>query len=119
VGNRQPVFLAPDRRTQRRGEAPGATACAGYGAGWYWGVGAVATLLFFASVVIHELSHALVGNRLGQEVRRITLFIFGGIAQLSREPRSAAFELAITAVGPLTSLMLTGVFWLIASWLAG
>ena len=91
----------------------------GYGAGRYWGVGTVATLLFFASVVIHELSHALVGNRLGQEVRRITLFIFGGMAHLSGEPRSAAVELAITAVGPLTSLTLSGVFWLIASWLAG
>ena len=89
----------------------------GHGAGWYWGTGAVATLLFFTSVVIHELAHALVGRRLGQEVRRITLFIFGGMAHLSREPRSAAVEFAIAAVGPMTSLLLGGVFWLIASWL--
>ena len=83
----------------------------GHGAGWYWGTGAVATLLFFTSVVIHELAHALVGRRLGQEVRRITLFIFGGMAHLSREPRSAAVEFAIAAVGPMTSLLLGGVFW--------
>jgi Zn-dependent protease/predicted transcriptional regulator len=83
----------------------------GYGWGAYWGIGLVATLLFFASVVIHELAHATVANRTGQPVRRITLFIFGGMAHLSREPRDAPTELKIAAVGPLTSLVLGGVFW--------
>lgn len=86
----------------------------GYGWGIYLGVGLVATLLFFTSVLVHELSHAFVANGLGQEVRRISLFIFGGMAHLSGEPRSAGAEFKIAAVGPLTSLVLGGVFWLIA-----
>jgi Zn-dependent protease len=85
----------------------------GYTALQYWGVGFVGTLLFFASVLIHELSHALVANRVGQNVRRITLFIFGGMAHLSREPSSAKAEVQIAAVGPLTSLFLGGTFWLV------
>jgi Zn-dependent protease/CBS domain-containing protein len=89
----------------------------GHGSGQYWSIGAVATLLFFVSVVIHELAHALVANRLGQEVRRITLFLFGGMAHLSREPRSPTSELGIAAVGPLTSLVLGGLFWLTTSWM--
>jgi len=77
----------------------------------YWGISLVATLLFFASVLIHELAHSLVANRVGQNVRRITLFIFGGMAHLSREPSNAVAELKIASVGPLTSLGLGGVFW--------
>jgi Zn-dependent protease len=84
----------------------------GYTRPQYWGIGVVGTLLFFASVLIHELSHSLVANRLGQNVRRITLFIFGGMAHLSREPSSARAELQIAAVGPFTSLLLGAVFWL-------
>jgi Zn-dependent protease len=90
----------------------------GYGAEAYWGIGLVATLLFFASVVVHELAHALVANHHGQPVRRITLFIFGGMAHLSREPRNPSVELQIAAVGPLTSLVLGGVFWLAHLWSA-
>jgi len=83
----------------------------GYGLGQYLVVGAVATLLFFASVVTHELAHSVVANRLGQPVRRITLFIFGGMAHLSREPSNATAELKIASVGPLTSLALGAIFW--------
>lgn len=85
----------------------------GFARGQYWGIGAFATLLFFASVLIHELAHSLVANRVGQNVRRITLFLFGGMAHLSREPSNAIAELKIASVGPLTSLALGGVFWLL------
>lgn len=80
----------------------------------YWIVGLVATLLFFASVLIHELSHAAVGNRLGEKIDRITLFIFGGMAHLSGEPKSASDEIKIAGVGPLSSLVIAVVFWLVA-----
>jgi Zn-dependent protease/CBS domain-containing protein len=83
----------------------------GYSRADYWMVGAVATLLFFGSIVIHELSHAIVANRLGQPVERISLFIFGGMAHLGHEPTNARDELKIAAVGPLTSFVL-GAFFL-------
>lgn len=77
----------------------------------YWIVGLVATLLFFASIVTHELSHAIIANRLGQPVERISLFIFGGMAHLGHEPTSARDELKIAAAGPITSFVL-GTFFL-------
>ncbi len=83
----------------------------GHSAAQYWGISLMATLLFFASVLIHELAHSLVANHVGQNVRRITLFIFGGMAHLSREPSDAVAELKIASVGPLTSLLLGAVFW--------
>jgi len=78
----------------------------------YWVVGFVATLLFFASVLIHELSHASMANRLGANIDRITLFVFGGVAHMSGEPRSANDEIRIAAVGPLSSMVLASGFWL-------
>jgi Zn-dependent protease/CBS domain-containing protein len=86
----------------------------GYSTGSYWLVGLVATILFFGSVLGHELCHAAMGNRLGEEVHRITLFVFGGMAELEHEPRSGMDELKIAAVGPLSSLVMAGIFWLIA-----
>jgi Zn-dependent protease/predicted transcriptional regulator len=80
----------------------------------YWVVGLAATLLFFVSIVIHELSHAIVANQLGQPVERISLFIFGGMAHLGHEPTSARDELKIAAVGPLTSFVLGAIFLAIA-----
>ncbi|HEY0708183.1 MAG TPA: site-2 protease family protein [Polyangia bacterium] len=69
-----------------------------------WLVALLAAGLFFASILAHELAHALVGRRQGVGVEGITLFIFGGVARLKREPPNARAELLMTVVGPLTSL---------------
>jgi Zn-dependent protease/CBS domain-containing protein len=82
--------------------------------GWssltYLAVGALASLLFFASVLLHELGHSALALREGVPVKSITLFIFGGVAQIGREPPTAGAEFRIAIAGPLTSLGLAAVF---------
>ena len=68
-------------------------------------------LLFFASVLIHELAHSLVARSRGIGVRGITLFIFGGVSQFDDEARTAPVAAWVSGVGPLTSLALAGVFF--------
>jgi Zn-dependent protease/CBS domain-containing protein len=84
----------------------------GLGTVTYWWLGVVAALGLFASVLLHELAHSLVARARGVDVNRITLFIFGGVSNLTREPPDAKSEFLIAVVGPLSSLVLGGVLWL-------
>ncbi len=79
----------------------------------YWIIGIVSSLLFFASVVAHELAHSIVARINGIPVKSITLFIFGGIAQITREATKASAELKMAAAGPACSLVLGGLFGLL------
>jgi Zn-dependent protease len=72
----------------------------------YWLAGAVATGLFLASLLAHELGHALVARRAGLRVRGITLWLLGGVAQLEDEPATPRDDLRIAIVGPAISLAL-------------
>jgi Zn-dependent protease/CBS domain-containing protein len=76
-------------------------------------LGAISALLLFGSVLVHELSHSLVAQARGLRVRDITLFIFGGVSNIGGEARTARDEFIISAVGPLTSFLLAGLFWLL------
>jgi len=68
-----------------------------------WVVSVITVLLFFSSILLHELSHSLVAKRLGLPVKSITLFIFGGVSALGAEPTSARQEFQVAIAGPLTS----------------
>lgn len=83
-----------------------------------WTLAIGAAFLFFVSLLAHELSHALVGRVFGVSVRRITLFIFGGMAHMDNEPPSPKSELWMAAAGPAMSLGLGAVATLAASMLA-
>lgn len=70
----------------------------------HWAAGLLASLLFFLCVVLHELAHSLVARWAKVPVRSITLFLFGGVSHIGREPPSPGVELAIAIAGPLASI---------------
>jgi Zn-dependent protease/CBS domain-containing protein len=72
----------------------------------YWGMGGIAALLLFLSVLLHELGHSYVALRYQIPIRQITLFIFGGMAHMEKEPPSPRAEFLIAIAGPLVSLIL-------------
>jgi Zn-dependent protease len=72
----------------------------------YWGMGAVAALLLFLSVVLHELGHSYVAQRYRIPIGQITLFLFGGVAQMRKEPPSPKAEFLIAIAGPVVSFAL-------------
>jgi Zn-dependent protease len=78
-------------------------------------LGVGGSLLFFASVLLHELSHSLLARRRGLPVKGITLFIFGGVSQIEGAAQNAPVEAWVAGIGPLTSLVLGGGFYAVAS----
>ena len=82
-------------------------------------LGVLTSLLFFASIVIHELAHSILAIRNNIPVREITLFVFGGVSQITREATHPRAELSIAVIGPLTSLALAGIFYGLHFLLAG
>ncbi len=83
--------------------------------GWsqttYWTMGVISSLLLFAAVLVHELAHSLVANARGMRVASITLFIFGGVSNLSSEANKPRTEFAMSIVGPLASLAIAAICW--------
>jgi Zn-dependent protease len=82
--------------------------------GLYWAVGIATTVVFFASLLMHEVSHAVVARHNGVGVRRITLWLFGGVSELESEALTPGADFRIAVVGPVTSLVIAGVFGAIA-----
>ncbi|MBT3942364.1 MAG: site-2 protease family protein [Chloroflexi bacterium] len=77
-----------------------------WGEATYWAAAAIAALLLFGSILVHELAHSLVAIARGMSVRSITLFIFGGVSNIGGDTRSARDEFQIAIVGPVSSLLL-------------
>jgi len=74
-----------------------------------------AMLCFFASLLLHELAHSVVGRRFGMRIKSITLFLFGGLAETENEPQSAGVEFWVALAGPAMSLCLAAGFWLLSA----
>lgn len=83
----------------------------------YWAMAGIGALSLFACLILHELGHSLVGQRFGMRIRSITLFIFGGVAELESEPESAKGEFWMALAGPAVSLVLAAGFWVL--WVVG
>jgi Zn-dependent protease len=89
----------------------------GLGSSTYWTIGIVSAIILFVSVFLHELSHSYIAKNNGLPIAGITLFFFGGVSQMSEEPKDASLEVRMAAAGPLTSfaiaIVLGGLWYLI------
>ncbi len=93
------------------GTFPSVPEFAGWGAAGYVLAGLLTAMLFFASIVFHEISHSLVARSGGLKIERVTLFIFGGVAQMTEEPRTPGREFVMAIAGPCASVLLAGLFF--------
>ncbi|MCB0112120.1 MAG: site-2 protease family protein, partial [Caldilineaceae bacterium] len=85
----------------------------GWSTSLYWLTGAATAVLLFVSVLLHELGHSVIALRFKIPVNRITLFIFGGVAEIGGEPPSAWAEFWIAIAGPVVSLVLALLCYLL------
>src|SRR5438132_7364814 len=85
----------------------------GWSTATYWVTSFIASLLLFVSVLLHELAHSFVARRRGLPVKSITLFIFGGVSNIEREPTSPGVEFQMAFVGPLASIVIGVVCFLL------
>ncbi len=87
--------------------------------GWttweYWSVGMVTSIFFFFSVLLHELGHSVVAKKYKYEVKGIKLFIFGGVSEITVEPKSPKEEFLISIAGPIVSILLGVIFYYLAT----
>jgi Zn-dependent protease len=87
----------------------------GLPAATYWWMGIFGALGLFASIVVHEFSHSIVAKRNGLAMKGITLFVFGGVAEMESEPPDAKTEFLMAVAGPLASLAIGAVFYVIGA----
>src|SRR5438093_551754 len=88
-----------------------------WGANVVWVIAILTALLFFAAIVVHELSHAAIAKARGLPVRSITLFALGGVAQIEKDASDARTEFWVAIVGPITSALIGSVCLGIAAWI--
>ena len=84
----------------------------------YWAISLIASVLFFMSLLAHELSHSAIAIKNDLPISGISLFIFGGVAHMTKEPDSAGVEFKMAAAGPACSLVLSLIFYILAEMMA-
>ena len=87
----------------------------GFSRGTYWGMGIAGALGFFGSIVLHEFSHSLVARHYHLPMKGITLFVFGGVAEMGEEPQNPKVEFLMAIAGPICSIVIGFVFHILAS----
>jgi Zn-dependent protease/CBS domain-containing protein len=85
----------------------------GFSNSTYWWMGIAGAVGLFMSIIFHEFCHSLVARQFGLQMKGITLFIFGGVAEMESEPKSAKAEFLMAIAGPLSSVLLGGFFYLV------
>ena len=80
----------------------------------HWAMGFLGAVFLFLSVLAHEITHSYIAKKEGMEVREITLFLFGGVSQLTKEPEDPLKELKVAIGGPISSLILALLFWIVS-----